>query len=162
MDTSTTSSKALIIDERGEVIAVASSPHTYRPPSRYGPGRDPLEWWGLYRQYPLRVGKSRHQRNQIAAFRLPVKCGLVLLNDTQKYTSSRDLWNPSAYTSQCDGHQQVGKRKIHSDHGQCRIGRIYLRQNFMGENRTRIYRSQARASAKRLYTLQTHRRICDG
>jgi glycerol kinase len=28
IDTSTTSSKALIIDEQGEVIAVSSSPHT--------------------------------------------------------------------------------------------------------------------------------------
>jgi sugar (pentulose or hexulose) kinase len=32
IDTSTTSSKALLIDERGELVAVASSPHTLQTP----------------------------------------------------------------------------------------------------------------------------------
>jgi len=32
IDTSTTSSKALLIDERGDVIAVASSSHTLQTP----------------------------------------------------------------------------------------------------------------------------------
>ena len=32
IDTSTTSSKALLIDESGEVVAVASSPHTLQTP----------------------------------------------------------------------------------------------------------------------------------
>ena len=32
IDTSTTSSKALIIDDQGNVIAVASSPHTLQSP----------------------------------------------------------------------------------------------------------------------------------
>ena len=39
IDTSTTSSKALLVDERGEVIAVASSPHTLRRRSHFGRSR---------------------------------------------------------------------------------------------------------------------------
>lgn len=45
IDTSTTSSKALLIDERGEVIAVASNPHTLQTPKPLWSEQDPLEWW---------------------------------------------------------------------------------------------------------------------
>ena len=46
IDTSTTSSKALLIDENGAVIAVASSPHTLQSPRPLWMEQDPEEWWG--------------------------------------------------------------------------------------------------------------------
>jgi xylulokinase len=45
IDTSTTSSKALLIDDRGEVVAVASSPHTLQTPKPLWSEQDPREWW---------------------------------------------------------------------------------------------------------------------
>lgn len=45
IDTSATSSKALLIDERGEVIAVASNPHTLQTPKPLWSEQDPREWW---------------------------------------------------------------------------------------------------------------------
>ena len=45
IDTSTTSSKALLIDEHGEVIAVASSPHTLQTPRPLWSEQNPSEWW---------------------------------------------------------------------------------------------------------------------
>ena len=45
IDTSTTSSKALIIDESGNVIAVASSPHTLQTPRPLWSEQNPEEWW---------------------------------------------------------------------------------------------------------------------
>lgn len=45
IDTSTTSSKALLIDESGELVAVASSPHTLQTPHPLWSEQNPLEWW---------------------------------------------------------------------------------------------------------------------
>ena len=41
IDTSTTTSKALLIDEPGEVMAVASSPHTLQTPRPLWSEQDP-------------------------------------------------------------------------------------------------------------------------
>jgi sugar (pentulose or hexulose) kinase len=45
IDTSTTSSKALLIDTHGEVVAVASSPHTLQTPKPLWSEQNPSEWW---------------------------------------------------------------------------------------------------------------------
>ena len=45
IDTSTTSSKALLIDSKGHVAAVASSPHTLQTPKPLWSEQDPSEWW---------------------------------------------------------------------------------------------------------------------
>src|SRR4030042_1306274 len=45
VDTSTTSSKALLIDEAGGVVAVASSPHTLQTPRPLWSEQNPREWW---------------------------------------------------------------------------------------------------------------------
>ena len=63
IDTSTTASKALLIDEQGEVIAVASSPHTLQTPQAalVGAGSARVVGGGVG-EYPVGVGKSRYQR----------------------------------------------------------------------------------------------------
>ncbi|HEX6269179.1 MAG TPA: FGGY family carbohydrate kinase, partial [Anaerolineales bacterium] len=45
IDVSTTNSKALLIDEGGEVMAVASSPHSLQTPRPLWSEQDPHEWW---------------------------------------------------------------------------------------------------------------------
>ena len=45
IDTSTTSRKALLIDEQGQVIATASSPHTLLTSRPLWSEQNPYEWW---------------------------------------------------------------------------------------------------------------------
>ena len=45
IDVSTTGSKALLIDETGAVLAVASSPHTLSTPRPLWSEQNPEEWW---------------------------------------------------------------------------------------------------------------------
>ena len=59
IDTSTTSSKALILDERGEVEAVASSPHTLQTPRPLWSEQDPREWWEAVAASSQDAGEGR-------------------------------------------------------------------------------------------------------
>ena len=71
IDISTTATKALLIDEQGRVIAVASSPHTLQTPRPLWSEQDPHEWWNAAAdEYPLGVGKSRHKRRRSCCHRL--------------------------------------------------------------------------------------------
>ncbi|MEJ2512624.1 MAG: FGGY family carbohydrate kinase [Anaerolineales bacterium] len=45
LDTSTTGSKALIVDDNGKVLATASSPHTLQTPKPLWSEQNPIEWW---------------------------------------------------------------------------------------------------------------------
>ena len=84
IDTSTTSSKALLIDERGEVIAVASSPHTLQTPRPLWSEQNPAEWWSAVSASIQSVlGKAGIGGESIGAIGLTGQMhGLVLLNVT--------------------------------------------------------------------------------
>jgi len=45
LDVSTTSSKALLIDQNGVVLGTASSAHTLSSPKPLWSEQDPAEWW---------------------------------------------------------------------------------------------------------------------
>ena len=45
LDTSTTASKALIVDDNGKVLATASSPQTLQTPKPLWSEQNPIEWW---------------------------------------------------------------------------------------------------------------------
>jgi xylulokinase len=45
IDVSTTASKALLIDEKGAVLATASHAHTLQTPRPLWSEQDPHEWW---------------------------------------------------------------------------------------------------------------------
>ena len=84
IDVSTTATKALLIDERGEVAAVASTPHTLQTPKPLWSEQDPHEWWeAVSDEYPVGAGKSRHRRAKVvAAIGLTGQMhGLVLLDE---------------------------------------------------------------------------------
>lgn len=44
IDTSTTSSKALLIDTNGKVVTAASAPHTLQTPKPLWSEQNPFEW----------------------------------------------------------------------------------------------------------------------
>ena len=115
IDTSTTSSKALIIDERGEVIAVASSPHTLQNPKPLWSEQNPLEWWeAVSASIRSVLEKAGISGDRIAAVGLTGQMhGLVLLDDAGNVLRPAILWNDQRTQSQCDEiHRRVGKEKF--------------------------------------------------
>ena len=115
IDTSTTSSKALIIDERGEVIAVASSPHTLQTPKPLWSEQNPLEWWeAVSASIRSVLEKAGISGERIAAVGLTGQMhGLVLLDESGNILRPAILWNDQRTQSQCDEiHQRIGKEKF--------------------------------------------------
>jgi len=115
IDTSTTSSKALLINERGEVIAVASSSHTLQTPKPLWSEQNPLEWWGAVSASIKSVlEKAGIGGEGIAAIGLTGQMhGLVLLDHGGNVLRPAILWNDQRTQSQCDEiHQRIGKEKF--------------------------------------------------
>ena len=115
LDTSTTSSKALLIDESGAVIAVASSPHTLQTPRPLWSEQDPREWWeavaASIRSVLATAGISGER---VAAVGLTGQMhGLVLLDEEGNVLRPAILWNDQRTQSQCDEiHQIIGKDRF--------------------------------------------------
>lgn len=115
IDTSTTSSKALLIDERGEVIAVASNPHTLQTPKPLWSEQDPREWWEAVsvsiRSVLERAGIGGER---IGAVGLTGQMhGLVLLDEAGDVLRPAILWNDQRTQSQCDEiHRIIGREKF--------------------------------------------------
>ncbi|HET9909175.1 MAG TPA: xylulokinase [Anaerolineales bacterium] len=115
IDTSTTSSKALLIDEQGEVIAVASSPHTLQTPRALWSEQDPREWWDAVTVSIKSVlEKAGIGGERIAAVGLTGQMhGLVLMDEAGNVLRPAILWNDQRTQSQCDEiHHIIGKEKF--------------------------------------------------
>ena len=115
IDTSTTSSKALLIDSQGEVIAVDSSPHTLQTPKPLWSEQNPLEWWGAVSASIKSVlEKAGVGGERVAAVGLTGQMhGLVLLDETGNVLRPAILWNDQRTQSQCDEiHRRIGKEKF--------------------------------------------------
>jgi len=115
IDTSTTSSKALLIDSQGEVIAVASAPHTLQTPKPLWSEQNPLEWWdAVSASIKSVLEKAGIGGERIAAVGLTGQMhGLILLDETGNVLRPAILWNDQRTQSQCDEiHQRIGKEKF--------------------------------------------------
>jgi xylulokinase len=115
IDTSTTSSKALLIDEKGEVIAVASNPHTLQTPKPLWSEQDPREWWdAVAASIKSVLEKAVISGEQVGAVGLTGQMhGLVLLDEVGNVLRPAILWNDQRTQSQCDEiHQIIGKEKF--------------------------------------------------
>src|ERR1051325_11382170 len=104
IDTSTTSSKALLIDEEGKVIAVASSPHTLQTPKPLWSEQDPHEWWQAVAASIRQVlTEARVAGEQVAAVGLTGQMhGLVLLDEAGEVLRPAILWNDQRTQAECD------------------------------------------------------------
>lgn len=115
IDTSTTGSKALLIDERGEVIAVASSPHTLQTPRPLWSEQDPREWWDAVSASIRSVlEQAGIGGEEVGAVGLTGQMhGLVLLDDTGNVLRPAILWNDQRTQSQCDEiHARIGRERF--------------------------------------------------
>ena len=115
IDTSTTSSKALIIDNLGKVIATASSPHTLQTPKPLWAEQNPLEWWEAVSKCIRAVlEKASIGGENITAIGLTGQMhGLVLLDGAGNVLRPAILWNDQRTQSQCSEiYQRIGKEKF--------------------------------------------------
>lgn len=115
IDTSTTSSKALIMDERGDVRAAASSPHTLQSPKPLWSEQDPQEWWqAMAVSIRSVLEKAGIGGEEIGAVGLTGQMhGLVLLDDGGNVLRPAILWNDQRTQSQCDEiHARIGKERF--------------------------------------------------
>ena len=112
VDTSTTSSKALLIDEAGEVVAVASSPHTLQTPRPLWSEQNPPEWWqAVCVSIRSVLKKAGMKAETVAGIGLTGQMhGLVLLDDAGEVLRPAILWNDQRTQAQCDElHHRIGK-----------------------------------------------------
>ncbi len=115
IDTSTTGSKALIIDEQGEVVAVASSPHTLQTPRPLWSEQNPREWWDAVTvSIRSALEQAGLRGEQIGAVGLTGQMhGLVLLDESGEVLRPAILWNDQRTQSQCDEiHARIGRQKF--------------------------------------------------
>ena len=115
IDTSTTSSKALLIDERGEVLAVASSPHTLQTPRPLWSEQDPGEWWqAVSASVRAVLRQTGIGGEEVQAVGLTGQMhGLVLLDEAGNVLRPAILWNDQRTQSQCDEiHNRIGRERF--------------------------------------------------
>jgi len=115
LDISTTSSKALIMDDQGKVVAVASSPHTLQSPKPLWTEQNPAEWWSAASaSIRTALEKTGIVGEDIAAIGLTGQMhGLVLLDEAGAVLRPAILWNDQRTQSQCDEiHARIGKQEF--------------------------------------------------
>ena len=128
VDTSTTSSKALLIDEAGAVVAVASSPHTLQTPRPLWSEQDPPEWWqAVCVSIRSVLEKAGVKAETVAAIGLTGQMhGLVLLDDAGEVLRPAILWNDQRTQVQCDEiHSAYRTREVHPDYWQRGFDRFH-------------------------------------
>lgn len=115
IDISTTATKALLIDEQGQLMAVASSPHTLQTPRPLWSEQDPHEWWNAAVESIHSVlDKADIGGESVSALGLTGQMhGLVLLDESGNVLRPAILWNDQRTQMQCDEiHGRVGKQRF--------------------------------------------------
>lgn len=104
IDSSTTATKALLMNERGDVLGVASSEYTYETPHPLWSEQDPSLWWrGTVQSIREVLQKTGVDASQVKGIGLTGQMhGLVLLDENGEVLRPAILWNDQRTASQCD------------------------------------------------------------
>lgn len=104
LDISTTGAKALIIDDRGAVVASHTTPQPISTPRPLWSEQNPADWWdGIARAIRAALAASGLSGEQIAAVGLTGQMhGLVLLDAAGAVLRPAILWNDQRTQEQCD------------------------------------------------------------
>ena len=103
LDVSTTGSKALLIDERGEVIASHTVPHPINQPFPLWSEQDPADWWNGMVTAIRTVLERTGAAESIQAIGLTGQMhGLVCLDEQDNVLRPAILWNDQRTQAQCD------------------------------------------------------------
>lgn len=115
IDTSTTSSKALLMDEQGAVVATALSPHSLQSPHPLWSEQNPQEWWTAVAASIRQVlSVSGIRGEEVAAVGLTGQMhGLVILDEHGEVLRPAILWNDQRTQAQCDEiHRRIGREEF--------------------------------------------------
>lgn len=115
LDISTTGAKALLVDERGEVVGSATTPLTLSTPRPLWSEQNPEEWWaGMGRSIRQVLSDAGVTGKDVAAIGLTGQMhGLVLLDGQGRVLRPAILWNDQRTGKQCDDiRSRLGKSRL--------------------------------------------------
>ncbi len=115
IDVSTTATKALLIDQSGQVVAVASTEYPFETPRPLWSEQHPDLWWdGAQKSIRAVIQKSGVVPESIRAVGLTGQMhGLVLLDEAGQVLRPAILWNDQRTQAQCDQiHERLGREKF--------------------------------------------------
>lgn len=115
IDTSTTATKVILIDEGGAVVAAAASEYTYETPHPLWSEQDPELWWEATIAATRSVlADSRVPAQDVKAVGLTGQMhGLVLLDGRHRPLRPAILWNDQRTGAECDEiRQNIGRAEL--------------------------------------------------
>ena len=115
IDTSTTATKALLMDASGKVVGVAAVTYPYETPHPLWSEQDPALWWEATSRSIQQVFKDTGiAPEEIAGVGLTGQMhGLVLLDEDGKVLRPAILWNDQRTGAQCDEiRSRLGKDRL--------------------------------------------------
>ncbi len=115
IDVSTTGAKALLIDERGEVAASATTALTLQTPKPLWSEQDPHEWWkGTAASIRKALADAGAKSEDVVAVGLTGQMhGLVLLDANREVLRPAILWNDQRTAAECEEiHERIGQAEL--------------------------------------------------
>src|SRR5512138_2770095 len=115
IDVSTTSAKALLIDEKGRVVASATTALTRSTPKPLWSEQDPHEWWtGTAARIRKALANAGAAGKDVEAVGLTGQMhGLVLLDDERRVLRPAILWNDQRTSAECaEIERRVGRSEL--------------------------------------------------
>jgi xylulokinase len=104
IDSSTTATKALLMDEAGNVLGVASSEYSFETPQPLWSEQSPSLWWtGTVESIRQVLAKTNVDASAVKGIGLTGQMhGLVLLDEKGEILRPSILWNDQRTAAQCD------------------------------------------------------------
>ncbi|MGC9397622.1 MAG: xylulokinase [Anaerolineae bacterium] len=115
LDISTTGAKALVIDDRGEVVSSATTPLDLSTPKPLWSEQNPRDWWtGMVKSIRQALQMADIAGEQVRAIGLTGQMhGLVLLDAKGEVLRPAILWNDQRTAAQCDAiRARLGKQRL--------------------------------------------------
>jgi xylulokinase len=115
IDTSTTATKAILIEQNGQVVAVASSEYAYQTPHPLWSEQSPELWWqATCQSIRLVLSQSRVEPSEVSGIGLTGQMhGLTPLDEDGEVLRPAILWNDQRTAAECDQIRQIlGKSRL--------------------------------------------------
>ena len=115
IDSSTTATKSLLMDEKGVVLGVAYSEYSYKTPQPLWSEQEPALWWIATKESIKKViAETGVDPKEIKGIGLTGQMhGLVLLDKQGKVLRPALLWNDQRTGAQCDTiRSKIGREKL--------------------------------------------------
>lgn len=114
LDISTTGAKALLIDEKGAVVASHTTPHPISHPYPLWSEQNPIDWWQGIIISIQQVLSAMPNADDIAGIGLTGQMhGLVCLDEYGKVLRPAMLWNDQRTQAECDWiTETIGEKRL--------------------------------------------------